>query len=364
MMMGKPCVAVPTSVGLRAKSGQDDVRGVHRMIAAALLAGGLALSVSVHPMQRSQGLIEGAIPNGRLVSDAPSTAGSTFRRARLADFSSIQLLDLVRLVEFSDQHPEVSTGALLRLIDEFGIRTVVRSFELLSSMGLVRPLVPNVPYGGGNYSSNEDGGDALNPLMIVLALLDGRGPSRGRGLFEALRYALTELVATVDRPPNSSVPSPAPTDVALTVVPSFLPPPSVSSLPMSDPPPDAVAADPLPVGDHFTPPQIQDAVTTKTDTSPTDSPAPPAVVVSGAAAETAAAGQPEPDPPTADPPKTESTSGSGSDDGSIGNTSSGSSSSSSGSSGSDDSGAGSAGSAGSGGAGGAGESGGGSPGGE
>jgi hypothetical protein len=331
------------------------------MIAAAFLAGGLALSVSVHPMQRSQGLIEGMIPNGRTVSDAPRTAGSTFLRATLADFSSIQLLDLVRLVEFSDQHPEVSTGALLGLIDEFGIKTVVRSFELLSSMGPVRPLVPNVPYGGGNYSSNDDGGEALNSLMIVLALLDGREPSRGRELFEALRYALTKLVTTVGRPPTSSVPSPGPTDVALTVVPAFLPPPSVSSLPMSDPPPDAVAADPPPAGDHFTPPQTMDAVTTETATSPTDSPAPPAVVVSGAAVETAAAGQPEPDPPTADPPKAESTSGSGSDDGSIGHTSSGSSSSSPGSSGSDDAGAGSAGS---GGAGGAGESGGGSPGGE
>ncbi|MBJ7337650.1 hypothetical protein [Mycolicibacterium sp.] len=365
----------PPSRLQRSTSGHDNVPGAHRVIGAAILAGGLALSVSVHPVQRSQGLLEALMPDGRIVMSVPGTVGSIFLKATSADFASINVPDLVWLVEFTDRHPEVSTGALLGLVNEFGIRNVVRSFELLSSMGPVRPLAPRVPYGGGGYWSNDGGGDALHSLMMALALLDGSGNFRGRELFEALRDVLTELMATVGRPPTPSAPASGPTDVSPTAVPSPLPSPSIPIRLVSDSPPDASTTDQPPAGNEPAATQITGLATVETSSPPTESLTSPIVAVSSAAAEPSVVVRAEPDPsptdppkpdppkpdppktdpPKTDPPKPESTSSSGVADGPTGNTSSGSSSTSAGSSSGGDSAGGSAGS---------GDSGGGSSGGE
>ncbi|MCV7418943.1 hypothetical protein H7K45_00140 [Mycobacterium yunnanensis] len=350
----------------RGEHDRDDGHGAHRAIGAAILAGGVALSISVHPVQGGRGPVDALTPGHRMPTDASTTTGPMALTATL-DFAYVTLPDLVRLVGFTDLHPEVSTDALMGLVTEFGIRNVVASFEFLSAMGPVHPLVNRVPDHDGDGLTGSDG-DVMNSLAIVLALLNGNGILPDHYLLDVLRNVLSHLVAPSDRPPTSAALPPGPTDVTLALAPSPLTDPLVSTRMVADtstaPPPPSPS--PPPDSDVVAPTQTPDLLPTETPSPTTDAAAPVTAVSSidqtpaPSPSESRPETDPQPDPPKAnptesDPPKSDPPSAGTAGSGDVPSRGAGSGSSSSGSAGEGGSAGGSSGAGDPGGSSGAGE---------
>jgi hypothetical protein len=363
-------------------------RATHRAVGAAIVAGGLAISVSVHPTPTGLRPIDLFAPDDQWSGEPAMAAGPTFLKATAATFSMLKLPDLVKLVEFSAQHPEVATGDLLGLMDRYGIRNVVSSFEFFASLGPMRPRVGRIPYGGGGawggggggvFMQIEGVGDALRALMILLEFLE-QNPAHGPVPFEVLVNVLAALADTADSPHAMSVPPPEPGATPLAVVAenSIVEAPSSTPSPLASEP--TGAADPAPADSPAVnptePPQApvdlvvvesteaSVPVPTETYTPPADDPVQPSPEPTNTTPEPSNTAQPDPDPsePESQKPDPPSSSGGGSDDGSTGG--SGAGSSGGGTSGGGDSGGGSSGGGDSGGgSSGGGDSGGGSSGG-
>lgn len=348
MTAGPSCFAAPTSDRLQwAKSGDGEVRKMHRVIGAAILACGLALSVSVHPGQRGRELVDELMAGGSGSSDVPSAVGSVSFSAMSTDFSFVELADLVSLVDFADRHPEVSTGALVGLVHEFGAKSVARSIELLASVDRLRSPVPGVPYGGGGYSTNLVDWDALQSLVTALTLLGSDGTFRGQALVEALRSVLTDLAGVVGGTSASPSPPPSPTQLSLVTVPSPVAPSTVSTLLVADPPPNSAPDGPSPTADEQASVLTPEPEPIETVLPSTVSTTPPAETTSSVVIESSVVPQPttevsSPEPTNVTPSQTnpsmpQPTSGSGAGDGTAGTANSGPSSSSSESAGGSDS---------------------------
>ena len=319
-------------------------RPASRVVGAALVAGGLALSASLYPLPDGPHLSDIFTPDQESSSEASKVDGSPFVKYTFVNFPALTLPELVRLVELNRDFPDLATGDLLELVTTYGLSDVVKSLEVLQSFSL-RPTFPG-PSGGSGGARSAGSGAVLPPLVILLEYLKQNPPAlSGLNLLDAVTSIVSTLAQSLGI--SSALPAPQPDAQtwALAAVAEFtaidapvsvLPDPSaaVSAGPSAPASADAevaasieAPADP-PVAAVIEAPalaQVDTPVIASTEAPP---PAPPEP--SSAPEPTNVAPQ-EPDPPSSDPPSSDPTSSAGG--GSGGSVSSGSGGASSGDSG-------------------------------
>jgi hypothetical protein len=127
-------------------------RPANRAVGAAIVAGGQALSVSLYPLPDGPRLLDPFQPEQEFSSESAKIVESTFLNVTFADFATLKLPDLVKLVEPNHGFPDVGTDGLLNLVTTYGLPDVVRSLQLLDSPGPLRHSFPGFSGGGGGDS--------------------------------------------------------------------------------------------------------------------------------------------------------------------------------------------------------------------
>jgi hypothetical protein len=359
----------------RRRAGPE--RPANRAVGAAIVAGGLALSVSLYPLPGAPRLLDPFQPEQATSTQSAKVVESTFLNVTFSDFSRLKLPDLVKLVALNHDFPAFGTDRLLNLVTTYGLPDVVKSLQLLDSL---RPLGHSFPgfSGGGGGGASDVPREAWSALMILLEFLEQNPPavSGGGGLWDVITNVFPKLALSLGIPPAPAAPPPEAHLSALAAAPVFTPIEAPNLAP-PDPPVSGFAAAPVPASvepaapasvepaapasvEPAAPASVEPTVPAPTEASvsvpveaPVSPPDPPSVTA------------PDPHPPSSDPP---SSPGGGTDAGSAGGSGGGSAGGSGGGS-AGGSGGGSAGSSGGGSAGGSGGgsaagSSGGSPGGE
>jgi hypothetical protein len=146
-------------------------RSANRAVGAAIVAGGLALSVSLYPLPGESPLLE-LFPPKQELSEFPKSVDFKFMNRKLQDFSTLEVRDLAKVVELLDHTlPGFPTDAFLDLVKTYGVRDVVKSLELLKSF---EPLTRSVPgfSGGGGGGGGGSPGDPTDVLPAWVMLLE------------------------------------------------------------------------------------------------------------------------------------------------------------------------------------------------
>lgn len=99
----------------------DTGRAAHRAVGAAIVAGGLALSVTIHPLLTGPRPIDLLTPDREPSSEVSKVMEPRFIEAAALNFSTLELPDLVKMVEFREQHLNITTVDLVGLINSTAI---------------------------------------------------------------------------------------------------------------------------------------------------------------------------------------------------------------------------------------------------
>jgi hypothetical protein len=176
----------------------------HRVVGAALVSAGLAFSASLYPVPSPLHLFDGSPPKHEL-SEFPKLADVKFLNHKLPNFSTLELPDLVKLVELWNQNfPDFPTDALLDLVKTYGLPDLVKSLELLKSFEPLTHIVPGFSGGGGGGSPGVPT-DVLAALPMLLEFLKQNLPdSLGHGLSDVL----TNVVQSLGIPHTAAGPLP------------------------------------------------------------------------------------------------------------------------------------------------------------
>lgn len=117
-------------------------RSANRAVGAAIVAGGLAISVSLYPLPGESQLLELFSPKHQL-SELPKLVDSRLIGRKLPDFSTLELPDLAKLIELLNHNfPDFPTDALLDLVTTFGLPDLVKALELMNSFGSLTHSFP------------------------------------------------------------------------------------------------------------------------------------------------------------------------------------------------------------------------------
>jgi hypothetical protein len=359
-----------------------------RAVGAAVVASGLAFSVSLYPMPDGPKLSDLFAPKGGSSSESSKVVDARLLNLRFVDASKLNLPDLAKLAALTNGLPDSATRGLMDLVTKYGLPDVVKALEVIQSFA---PLTHSFPaiigLGGGGGSS---WGSPV--LMWLLDYLRLNPPVLSNlGLVEVVATILPKLAQSLGIPQAQTAPSIETRAVALDVA-----PPTPTGAPLSappDPPVSATVEAPVsaPTEVSVAPTvEVSVAPTTEVSVAPTTevSVAPTTEVPVSAPTETPAptyteapasappepggtplaspnSAAPEPNPPNSDPPSSPSAgSGGGSSSDSGGGSSAGSGGGSSAGSGGGSAGSSGGGSSGDSGGGSSGGSGGGSAGGE
>jgi hypothetical protein len=339
----------------------ESERPASRAIGAALVAGGLALSVSLYPLPHGPELFDMFTPDQES-SSAASTAddSSTFVKYSFSNFPALKLTELVKLAELKRDFPDLAARDLLRLVTTYGLSNVVTSLEVLNSFGPLRPYFPRSSggVGGGGGAPSNGPVDVLPALVILLEYLKLHPPVLSApDLLAVVTSVFSTLAVSLGVSDAFSAPPPDAQTWALAAAAEFTPIDAPVSL-LPDPSAEVStgatetehADAPVPIEAPADPPVatvIETPVSAPVDppaTVPTETPQPAPVEPSSAEESTNVVTH-EPDPLTSDPPSSDSSpsAGGSSTDSSGGSStdSSGGSSSDSGGGSSSDSGGGS-----------------------
>ena len=209
-----PSRSLMTQPEMGRRRGEPE-RSASRAVGAAIVAGGLAFSVSLYPLPVESQLLE-LFPPKHELSEFPQLADARLLNRELPDFSTLELPDFVKLVELLNHNfPDLRTDALLDLVKTYGLPDLVRSLELLMSLGSPTHSFPGFSGGGGGGG----GGSAHVPpnvlpaLVMLLQFLKQNLPdSSGHGLSVVLTnvaQALGTPLTPAGPPPESAVSAPA-----------------------------------------------------------------------------------------------------------------------------------------------------------
>jgi hypothetical protein len=304
----------PPLQGGRRRAGPE--RPANRAVGAAIVAGGLALSVSLYPLPDGPRLLDLFQPEQKSSSESAKVIKSRFLNVTFPDFSRVKLPDLVKLAALNHDFPDFGTDGLLNLVTTYGLLDVVKSLQLLESLGPVRHSFPGFSGGGGGGASGVPG-EAWPALMVLLEFLEQNPPDlSGGGLWDFITNAFPKLalslgipLAPVAPPQEAQVSAFAAAPVITPIGAPNLAPPDPPVLgfveaPVSAPVEPAVSAPVEPAA----PAPVEPAAAAPVE-PPVSAPDPPSVT------------PPEPDPPRSDPP---SSPGGVTDAGSAGGSGSGS----------------------------------------
>jgi hypothetical protein len=358
-----------TPLPQKRRHGGPPERPANRVVGAAIVAGGLAFSVSLYPLPDGPRLPNPFAPNRESSSDSQRLGGAKFVSYKNSGSFTLKLADMVKLVALNHDFPGFGADGLLDLAMTYGMPDVVRSVQLFGSLGPLMHGFPSASRGGGGGPSDVPG-ELWPALMWLLEFLEQNPPSLsdGDGLRDLLTNVFPKLAVSLGIPLAPAAPPPEAQVSVLAAAPEFTPI-EVQNLAVPDPPVSGFAEAPVsaPVEgavsasvESAAPASVEPAAPAPTEVpvsvsveAPVSAPDPPSVSV------------PEPDPPSPEP---SSSSGGGTDAGSAGSSGGDSAGSSggdsAGSSGGDSAGSSGGDSAGSSGGGSDGSSGGGSAGGE
>jgi hypothetical protein len=350
-----------TPLSQERRHGAPPERPANRVVGAAIVAGGLAFSVSLYPLPGSN-LPDPFSPNHQSTSDSQRVASAKFLGYKNTGSFTLKLADLVKLVALKHDFPDSGADGLLDLAMTYGLPHVVRSLQLLDSLGPFTQSfasVSRVGLGGGGGSSDVPW-ELWPDLMLLVDFLEQNPPglSGGGGLWDLITNVFPNLAVSLGIPPVPTAPPPEAQISALAAVAEFtpieaqsmappdLPVPGVADAPVSAPAEGAVAASVESAAAASVAPAAPAPAEVPLSVgveAPVSTPDPPSASV------------PEPNPSSPDPPSSPE---SATDTGSAGSSNGGSA----GSSGSDSAGSSDGGSTGSSGSDSAGSSGGGSEG--
>ena len=189
-------------------------RATHRALGAAIIAGGLAISVSVHPSPSGPRVVDLFTPD-QSSTGAPAVTWSKLLKATRANFLALELPDLLTLVEIREQHPYVTADELYGLMTHYGIRNVVDSLEFLASVGSVQFGAERIPYGGGGGGPAVE--EPLLALRILLQFLE-HNPPHLPVPFAVLAKVVAELADSLGFIPGPSVSIAGPLAAQLAVL--------------------------------------------------------------------------------------------------------------------------------------------------
>jgi hypothetical protein len=209
-----PSRSLMTQPEMGRRRGEPE-RSASRAVGAAIVAGGLAFSVSLYPLPGKSQLLE-LFPPKHELSEFPQLADARLLNRELPDFSTLELPDFVKLVELLNHNfPDLRTDALLDLVKTYGLPDLVRSLELVKSLGSLTQSFPGFSGGGGGGGggSADVPPNVLPALVMLLQFLKQNLPdSSGHGL----SVVLTNVAQALGTPltpagplPESAVSAPA-----------------------------------------------------------------------------------------------------------------------------------------------------------
>jgi hypothetical protein len=214
-----PSRSLMTQPEMGRRPGEPE-RSASRAVGAAIVAGGLAFSVSLYPLPGKSQLLE-LFPPKHELSEFPQLADARLLNRELPDFSTLELPDFVKLVELLNHNfPDLRTDALLDLVKTYGLPDLVRSLELVKSLGSLTQSFPGFSGGGGGGGggSADVPPNVLPALVMVLQFLKQNLPdSSGHGL----SVVLTNVAQALGTPLTPAGPLPesavsAPTEAVVS----------------------------------------------------------------------------------------------------------------------------------------------------
>jgi hypothetical protein len=219
-------------------------RSAHRAIGAAIVAGGLAFSVSLYPLPDQSQLLELYPPKGAL-SDFPKLIDVKSANHKLAAITADGLSDFPKLFDFLNTNfQDFPTAGLLDLVNTLGLPASATSLDVLKSLESFQHTFPGASGGGGGGGGGSAGipVDVLPALLVWLEFLQQHFPTLG------LADVLTNVLPAFGKLFAVAIPS-APTAsvgtmsiAAAPVAPAPPPPGPVVGARVSGPPDPSVTA--------------------------------------------------------------------------------------------------------------------------
>ena len=140
-------------------------RSASRAVGVAIVAGGLAFSVSLYPVPGESPTLKLTPPKHEL-SESPKTVDLEFVNSRLPDFSKLELPDLAKLAGLvSHTFPDLPVDDLLGLVKTYGLPDLVKSFELLQSVAPMMSFEPSSQSVLSLSGGGGGGGGGLPPAL-------------------------------------------------------------------------------------------------------------------------------------------------------------------------------------------------------
>lgn len=320
-----------TPLPQKQRHGGPPERPANRVVGVAILTGGLAFSVSLYPLPDGPNLRYPFPPNHESSSESQKVAGAKFPSYKNSGSFTLKLADMVKLVALHHDFPSFGADGLLDLAMTYGLPDVVRSLQLLDSLGPMWHGFPSVSRGGGGGPSDVPG-ELWPALMLLLDFLEQNPPSLpgGVGLRDLITNVFPKLAVSLGIPLAPTAPPPEAQVSVLAAAPEFTP---IEAQNLAAPDPPVSGFDQAPVSapvegavsasvESAAPASVEPAAPAPTEVpvsvsveAPVSAPDPPSVSV------------PEPDPPSPDPP---SSPGGGTDASSAGDSGGGSAGDSSG----------------------------------
>lgn len=286
--------------------GGSPERPANRVVGAAIVAGGLAFSVSLYPLPDGPNLPDRFSPNHQSTSDSQRVASANFLGYTNTGSFTLKLADMVNLVALNHDFPGFGADGLLDLAMTYGMSHVVRSLQVLDSLGLLRHSLPSVSRGGGGGSSDVPG-ELWPAVMLLVDFLEQNPPSRsgGGGLWDLITNVFPDLAVSLGvplvqaaPPPEAQISTPAAAQEFTSI--------EAPNLASPDPPASGLAQAPISATvepaaaasvEPAAPASVEPAAPAPTEVPPSAS-----VASSVSAPEPSSVSVPDTDPPSPDPP--------------------------------------------------------------
>lgn len=220
-----------------------------RAVVAAVLAGGLAFSVSFFPLPSDDARLLDLLPPENEISEWFAPRGKATVGRLVAVASTIELADLVKLTELVEgKSHDLPAYVLPILVQSYGLPMVVHILELAKANSTSPEALPalRVAAGGGGRSAPAVPADSPPALILLLQLLASVFPQNvDASVWERVAEALpqfSQLISSLKSQVALTAPVPVSTMTLRSVPlppPPSPPPPAPAPGEAASPPPSA-----------------------------------------------------------------------------------------------------------------------------
>jgi hypothetical protein len=216
-----------------------------RAVVAAVLAGGLAFSVSLFPLPSDDARLLDLLPPENEISELFAPKGKPTVERLVAVAGTIKLADLVKLTSLMEGNSHALPAYVLpTLVQRYGLPMVVHILELAKANSISPEALPGLHLAaGGEGGAPAVPADSPPALILLLQLLAGVFPqSIDASVWDRVAEALPQFGQFISGLKSQfSAAIPGPTSMAKHPVP-LPPPPSLPPAPSesASPPPSAM----------------------------------------------------------------------------------------------------------------------------